>query len=126
MKKDIALKIYESIDPTSTFRIWKVRNKAISSSGLLKLLYTYKYNRLLRRLNSEIPLSATFASEPTFPHGMKGIFVSSGAIIGDNCVIFQQVTIGSNTLRDSKGYGAPQIGNNVFIGAGAKIVGGYL
>ncbi|MCV2361768.1 hypothetical protein LNV08_22645, partial [Paucibacter sp. TC2R-5] len=44
-------------------------------------------------------------------------------MIGKNCVIFQQVTIGSNTLIDSKGRGAPTIGDNVYIGAGAKIVG---
>lgn len=43
--------------------------------------------------------------------------------MGDNCVIFQQVTIGSNTLQDSKYYGAPTVGNNVYIGAGAKIIG---
>lgn len=35
----------------------------------------------------------------------------------------QQVTIGSNTLKDSKHFGSPIIGNNVFIGAGAKIIG---
>jgi len=27
-------------------------------------------------------------------------------------------------IRNSKGYGAPDIGNNVYIGAGAKIIGG--
>lgn len=50
-----------------------------------------------------------------------GIFISQGAKIGENAVIFHQVTIGSNTLKDSKGYGAPQIGNSVYIGVGAKI-----
>ncbi|MBQ1977727.1 MAG: serine O-acetyltransferase, partial [Ruminococcus sp.] len=34
-----------------------------------------------------------------------------------------QVVIGSNNDKDSKGYGAPVIGNNVLIGAGAKIIG---
>ena len=33
------------------------------------------------------------------------------------------MTIGSNTLRDSKSFGAPTIGNNCYIGAGAKIIG---
>ena len=57
------------------------------------------------------------------PHGLNGIFISDGATIGKNCVIFHQVTIGSNTLEDSKGRGAPTIGDNVYIGAGAKIIG---
>jgi serine O-acetyltransferase len=61
---------------------------------------------------------------PCLPHGPKGIFVSGGAQIGTNCVIFQQVTIGSNTLSDTNGFGAPQIGDNCYMGAGAKIVGG--
>ena len=43
---------------------------------------------------------------------------------GENCVIFQQVTIGSNTLPDSQRPGAPVIGDNVYIGAGVKIIGG--
>ena len=34
------------------------------------------------------------------------------------------MTIGSNTLADSRGQGAPVIGSNVYIGAGAKIIGG--
>lgn len=61
--------------------------------------------------------------EPCFPHGVKSIFISGNAKIGKNCVIFQQVTIGSVTLSDAKSAGAPTIGDNVYIGAGAKIVG---
>lgn len=72
---------------------------------------------------SFFPLSAKVESMPTFPHGINGIFISAGAVIGKDCVIFHQVTIGSNTLSDSKGQGAPVIGNNVYIGAGAKIIG---
>ena len=33
------------------------------------------------------------------------------------------VTIGSNIIGGGKNQGVPQIGNNVFIGAGAKIIG---
>ena len=47
-----------------------------------------------------------------------------GAKIGRNCVIYQQVTIGNNMIQDSKSYGAPTIGDGVFIGAGAIILGG--
>ncbi|MDY0743855.1 DapH/DapD/GlmU-related protein [Paucibacter sp. R3-3] len=54
---------------------------------------------------------------------MKSIFVSGAASIGQDCVIFQQVTIGSNTLGDAKRFGAPRIGTRCYIGAGAKIIG---
>ena len=61
---------------------------------------------------------ARFSSPPMLPHGLNGIIVSHNAVIGDNCTIFHQVTIG-----EGRG-GAPSIGNNVLIGAGAKIIGG--
>lgn len=61
---------------------------------------------------------ATFASPPHLPHGINGIIVSHNAVIGSNCTIFHQVTIG-----EGRG-GAPTIGDNVLIGAGAKVIGG--
>ena len=73
--------------------------------------------------NSSIAWNSKFAGEPCFPHGMKSIFVSGAATLGRDCVIFQQVTIGSNTLADSKNLGAPTIGDRCYVGAGAKIIG---
>lgn len=61
---------------------------------------------------------AVFASAPNLPHGLNGIVVSHNARIGKNCTIFHQVTIG-----EGRG-GAPEIGDHVLIGAGAKIIGG--
>lgn len=61
--------------------------------------------------------------KPIFPHDMVGIFISDMAQIGENVVIFQHVTIGSNTIKGHPRCGAPSIGNNVYIGAGAKIIG---
>ena len=57
------------------------------------------------------------------PHGFKGIAISVRARVGTGCTIFQNVTIGSNTFLDSKNAGMPTIGDNVFIGAGANIIG---
>lgn len=56
------------------------------------------------------------------PHGLKSIFISGGSEIGKNCVIYQQVTIGGNSLIDSSSNGSPIIGDNCFIGAGAIVV----
>ncbi len=50
-----------------------------------------------------------------------GIHVNGGAVIGDNCNLQQDVTLGQANRGDKAG--APIIGNNVFIGAGAKIIG---
>ena len=38
-------------------------------------------------------------SKITFPHDLFGVFISERAVIGENCVIFQQVTIGSIHCR---------------------------
>ncbi len=57
------------------------------------------------------------------PHGFSGVFISKDARIGKGCTIYQQVTIGSNGDKSSKHYGAPQIGDGVLIGAGARVIG---
>lgn len=61
-----------------------------------------------------------FEGKPFFPHGIKGVFITDKASIGKNVTILQQVTIGLKNLDDKEG---PRIGNNVYIGAGAKIIG---
>ena len=50
-----------------------------------------------------------------------GIHVNNGAVIGNNCNIQQDVTLGKANRGDRAG--TPVIGNDVFIGAGAKIIG---
>lgn len=70
-----------------------------------------------------IGIGAHFDSKPILPHNLSGIYISNRARIGKDVVIFHQVTIGSNSLNDSKMNGSPTIGNNVYIGCGAKIIG---
>ena len=74
-------------------------------------------------MSSSIGLKAAIKECPVFPHNIKGIFISHSAVIGKNCTIYQQVTIGSNAVKTSKTFGAPTIGDNCIIGAGAKIIG---
>ena len=108
----------------STSQFWNLRKKLTSSHGIFRRIYSLIYKIYLSRHNASIPLETQIADRPVFPHGINGIFISLGARIGRNCTIFHQVTIGSNTLEGSRHRGAPVIGDNVFIGAGAKIIGG--
>lgn len=82
------------------------------------------YLAYLERNCSYIGLGTEFKSTPILPHGLHGIHISNGASVGANCVIMQNVTIGSNTLAATKRPGSPTIGDNVFIGANATIIGG--
>jgi len=103
---------------------WAVRNRSQTVRNThVRNFYKAVLRFFLYEAGSYIGEGASFAGPPVFPHGLHGIFISGGASIGKNCVIFQQVTIGSNTLPDSKGKGAPCIGDSCYIGAGAKIVG---
>ena len=69
-------------------------------------------------MGTHLGKSVSFATPPNLPHGLYGVMVSHNAIIGKNVTILHQVTIG-----EGKG-GAPTIGDNVYIGAGAKLIGG--
>ena len=103
---------------------WGIRNKYYSTKwSKKKLLLKFVYKFFNYRNNSSIGINTIFKSKPIFPHGVKSIFISGDAIIGKNCIIYQQVTIGSNTLPDSSGFGAPTIGDNCLIGAGVIIIG---
>lgn len=100
--------------------IWTLRNRLKSKWNKFEEFLYYAY---LERYGAWIGIRATIESKPILPHGLFGIFISHSAYIGKNCVIFQQVTIGSNTLKDSKKFGAPKIADNVYIGCGAKLIG---
>lgn len=66
---------------------------------------------------AEIPLNCNIDGGLVIPHP-NGIVIHPDAVIGPNCLIFQQVT-----LAGGPG-GAPIISGHVDIGAGAKLIGG--
>ena len=91
--------------------------------GLKRKFYKFLIKGLEHETGSFLPTYNLIKGPVNFIHGTYSIFISGGAIIGKNCTIYQQVTIGSNMLVDSKGLGSPVIGDNCLIGAGAKLVG---
>jgi serine O-acetyltransferase len=94
-----------------------------TNAAFLKKFYLFLNRGFQHETNSYLPFETKIAGPVHFIHGIYGIFISGGAVIGKNCMIFQQVTIGSNMLIDSKGFGSPVIGDNCLIGAGAKVIG---
>jgi serine O-acetyltransferase len=65
---------------------------------------------------AEIPINCRIGGGLSIPHP-NGIVIHPDVSVGPNCLIFQQVTLGSNRL------GTPTIGGHVDIGAGAKVLG---
>src|SRR2546421_1493588 len=55
-------------------------------------------------------------------HGM-GVVIGETAEIGDNVTLLQGVTLGGTSLKREKRH--PTLGNNVTVGAGAKVIGGF-
>ncbi len=53
-------------------------------------------------------------------HGM-GVVIGETAIVGDNCTIYQGVTLGGTSLSHGKRH--PTLGNNVTVGVGAALLG---
>ena len=83
--------------------------------------------RLISQINRfitgiEIHPGAKIGKGLFIDHGM-GVVIGETAEIGDNCTIYHGVTLGG-TGKD-KGKRHPTIGNNVLIGAGAKILGPF-
>ncbi len=68
----------------------------------------------------EIHPGATIGKGLFIDHGM-GVVIGETTEIGDNCTIYQGVTLGG-TGKD-KGKRHPTLGNNIMVGAGAKVLG---
>ena len=70
----------------------------------------------------EIHPGATIGKGLFIDHG-SGVVIGETAIIGDNCTIYQGVTLGGTGKEIGKRH--PTLGDNVLIGAGAKLLGNF-
>ena len=86
------------------------------TNNTLKLLkkkwYVLEHRFWSVATGADIPLNSNIAGGLLIPHP-NGIVIYPGAIIGPNCLIFQQVTLAAGV----------RLGYHVDIGAGAKILG---
>lgn len=91
----------QHFDPEKYF---SMRNKVTSNcksggvTALINLFRLYKIKKCDAFNNASLGTfmghGAVFKGVPKFPHGLYGIIVSQHAVIGENCTIFHQVTIG--------------------------------
>ena len=74
------------------------------------------------RTGIEIHPGATIGKNLFIDHGM-GVVIGETAIIGDNCTLYQGVTLGGTGKDHGKRH--PTLGDKVLVGAGAKVLGPF-
>ena len=102
------------------FGNWRMGVKSKLFRAPMSILYHALYRRARNKYGIELPYTAKIGHKVIFEH-QHGIVVHGYSKIGDNCIVRQGVTIGNRSVTDPRS--APDIGNNVNIGAGAKILG---
>ena len=94
-----------------------VRNRSLRVP--LSLLYRWGERRVRSTSGIEIPFDVRIGRRVEIHHH-SGIVINGYVEIGDGCIIRQNVTIGIKAIGDR---GAPILGRNVEVGAGAVILG---
>jgi len=101
--------------------VWhRIAHSAKIKGKLFYIIPWLKLRNLKFKFGYDIP-SETSIGKGFYIGHFGGIVITSKAIIGNNCNISQGVTIGYSSRGKKKGY--PKIGNNVYIGPGAVILG---
>ena len=101
-------------------RYVRLMRKAQFSHGLIRLFYRLLLYRMTLRYGLEIPWSLNVGKGLYLGHAFN-ITINPNAKIGEWCNIHKGVTIGQQNRGDLKG--VPKIGNKVWIGVNATIVG---
>ncbi|MBR0995454.1 serine acetyltransferase [Bradyrhizobium japonicum] len=93
------------------------RNRRGVLSQLARRRYALEHRFWSVVTGADIPLTCQIGGGLMMPHP-NGIVIHPDAIIGVNCLLFQQVTLGTR-----RGGGVPILEGHVDVGAGAKVVG---
>lgn len=88
----------------------------------MKLLARYLSQRARHKTGVEIHPGATIGRGLVIDHGM-GVVIGETTVIGDNCLIYQGATLGGTGKDQGKRH--PTLGDNVMVGAGARVLGPF-
>ena len=103
---------------------------AVAAYRIAHLLHTHGHILAARFISQSAKFLTGIEIHPAAKIG-KGLFIDHGcsvvigetAEIGDNCTLYQGVTLGGTGKDVGKRH--PTLGNNVMIGAGAKVLGPF-
>lgn len=105
--------------------------KAIVYHRIAHFLYNHKLFFMARMISQfsrtitgiEIHPGAQIGNRLFIDHGM-GVVIGETTIIGNNCTVYHQVTLGGTGKEKKKRH--PTLGNNVIIGSGSKVLGNII
>lgn len=101
------------------FGRWRYGVRSVMLRKALSLIYRVAYKLVQIVCGIELPCEVELGHNFVIDHS-GGIVISGFAKFGDNCRIRNGVVVGLSRIDDPS---APVIGNNVDIGAGAKLLG---
>lgn len=99
--------------------ILKDRKRGVLS-WILSRLYRYIFRYIRNHYGIELPDTTIVGRRFQIGH-QGGIVIHQNAVIGDDCIVIQNVTIGAATI--ARNLEAPKLGNRVEVGCGAAILG---
>ena len=102
------------------FGVWRMRFRSPWLRRPLGIFYHLMFVHVRNHYGIELPSSAKIGRRLTIEH-QHGIVVHGNAVIGNGCFLRQGVTIGNKTLDRPRD--AATLGDDVNVGAGAKILG---
>lgn len=117
------LEVNDFFDARMTLLIWRAGQSLKHRPGVLAFLA----RRVLRvadflwtrgYIGADMPFEVTAGPRLSLQHAGRGVVLHPDVRLGSDVRIYHQVTLG---VRDAGG--PPVVGNGVFIGAGAKILG---
>ena len=112
--------LQRSSEDKYTSKLLKFFRRCQTSSGLLLLYYRWRFKLLKDKRHIELYGKCNIGPGLYLGH-VYCITINSDVIIGKNCNIHKGVTIGQQNRGEKKG--TPIIGDNVWIGVNATVVG---
>ena len=106
---------------TGTHIVWAYRRQHWLYTHGMQGLALWLSKRMRKRMGADIHPAATIGRRFSIDHG-AGVVIGGTAIVGDDCLIYQGVTLGM-TGNKLEGKRHPTLGNNVMVGAGAIVLG---
>lgn len=102
------------------FGTWVDQLRRTPIRFVLRRVHRTMFRYVRNHYGIELPVTASVGRRVLIGH-QSGIVIHSHAIIGDECIIRQNVTIGGTTWE--RGHETPTLGRGVSVGCGAVILG---